>query len=128
MTDVQTPEVVDMSDVAWTDICSAASLQPERGVAALVDGHPVAVFLVGDGDIYAVDHIDPLSDTPTMARGIVGSVDGRPTIAAPLLKERYDLATGERVDGDGPALQPHDARIREGRVEVRANVMPAKSS
>jgi Rieske 2Fe-2S protein/uroporphyrinogen-III synthase HemD len=58
----------------WTDICDADLLQPERAVAALVDGRQVAVVLLADGAVYAVGHHDPYADANVMARGIVGSV------------------------------------------------------
>ena len=38
----------------WTAICRTDRLTPDRGVAALVDGAPVAVFLLSDGATYAI--------------------------------------------------------------------------
>ena len=42
----------------WTSVCRLRDLEPERGVAALVDGAQVAVFLLQDGTVHAVDHLD----------------------------------------------------------------------
>ena len=42
-----------------------------------------------------MDHHDPHTGAPVMARGIVGSRGDRPTIASPLHKQVYDLGTGE---------------------------------
>ena len=38
-----------------------AALTPDRGVAVLVDGRQVAVFLLGDGALHAIDNHDPIS-------------------------------------------------------------------
>ncbi len=61
-----------------------------------------------------------------MARGIVGSVDGWPTVAAPLLKERYELETGRCLSDETLTLGVFPARIRDGNVEVRTNVILEK--
>ena len=95
-----------------------------RGVAALLDGQPVAVFLIGE-KLYAVDHCDPVSQTLTMARGLVGSVAGTPIVIAPMFKGRYQLATGRSLDG-GADLQMYPVRVCGGRVEASANVTSGK--
>lgn len=120
----------DASDArpGWVDIASSADIAIDRGVAALVDGEPVAVFRLvanpgGDEQWFAVDHTDPISGALVIARGLVGStdIDGVEvmTVASPIHKERYNLATGERLDGAGPALHVWEIVERAGRVLVR---------
>lgn len=102
-------------------ICPIDRIVPDRGVAALVQGHPVAVFLLSDGLLAAVDHIDPFADAPVMARGLVGSHEGRTTVASPLLKQRFDLVTGQCLDSDDRTknLAVHTAFVADGWVYVR---------
>lgn len=103
---------------AWMDVCALAELEPFWGEAALVAGHQVAVVRLPDDRLFAVGNLDPVAGAQVMSRGIVGSRGDRPTIASPLHKEVYDLATGERLGADGPGLGTYPVRIVDGRVEV----------
>jgi nitrite reductase (NADH) small subunit len=102
----------------WTAICAYAILQPERGVAALVDGAQVAVFRTHDGRLYAIDNVDPFSGAPVLSRGIVGSRGDAPTVASPLHKQVYDLRTGRCLDDPGVSVRTHPVRRRAGQVEI----------
>jgi len=99
-------------------VCVARRLTPDRGVAALVDGTPVAVFRLSTGELHAVDNIDPISGASVLSRGIVGDVDGRPTVASPLYKQRFDLLTGQCLDADA-SIRVHDVMEIDGMVHVR---------
>jgi nitrite reductase (NADH) small subunit len=100
-----------------TPVCRVADLVPERGVAAIVDGVQIAVFLVG-GELFAVDHRDPASGANVLARGLVGSVEDRVYVASPLFKHRYDLRTGAALDS-GTGIGVHHAVVSGGVVHVR---------
>ncbi len=116
------PAVDDLE--VWFSICNADTVSLDRGIAALVDGYPIAIFRLAPVDAgsseswHAVDHLDPRTGTPTIARGLVGSVGDRPVVAAPLHKERYDLVTGACLDDPELALRVHDVRVTDGVVEV----------
>ena len=110
--------VTDRDVREWVGVCAMASMIPDRGVAALVDGHPVAVFLLSDGSLNAVDNVDPCSGAGVLSRGIVGDADGIVTVASPLYKQRFDLATGRCLDAE-VSITVHRARIVDGRIEVR---------
>jgi nitrite reductase (NADH) small subunit len=105
-----------------TAVCAYDDLQPERGVAALVDGRQVAVFRLHDGSVRAVDHRDPFSGAHVMARGIVGSRGAVPTVASPMFKQVFDLATGECLDDPDVRLRVFPAEVRDGVVHVLAPV------
>lgn len=107
-----------MTVVTWTAVCAVDALTPGRGVAALVDGEQVAVFLLGDGTVRAVGNHDPFSRANVLSRGIVGSKGGAVTVASPVYKQRFDLDTGRCLDDDTVAIPVYDARIVDGRVEV----------
>ena len=106
----------------WTRVCALSQLIPERGVPALVDGEPIALFLLDDGTVHAVGHHDPFSNTNVMARGMVGSIgDGdsyRDTVASPMYKQVFDLATGECLTEPEKCLPVWPVRIVDRHVEV----------
>jgi nitrite reductase (NADH) small subunit len=98
--------------MSWTTVCAVDRLTPDRGVAALVDGRAVAVFRLSDGSLHAVDNVDPCSGASVLSRGIVGDVAGAATVASPLYKQRFVLATGTCLDSDdGVAVAVHETRL-----------------
>ena len=104
----------------WTTVCPYDRLEPERGVAALVDGAQVALFRTHDGELYAIDNRDPIAGANVMSRGIVGTRGDAPTVASPLHKQVYDLRSGECLDVPGVAVATWPVRCRDGVVEVGA--------
>ncbi|CAA9227399.1 MAG: Nitrite reductase [NAD(P)H] small subunit [uncultured Acidimicrobiales bacterium] len=103
---------------AWHDVCELDRLTVERGVAALVDGRPVALFRLDDDEVVAVDDTDPFWGVPVLSRGLVGCVGGRDTLASPLLKQRFDLRTGDCLDDPAQKVAVWPVRVRNGRVAV----------
>ncbi|MFD0973624.1 nitrite reductase small subunit NirD [Plantactinospora endophytica] len=115
-------------DVSWTPVCPYPRLEPERGVAALIDGEQVAVFRTYDGRLFAIGQQDPIAKAYVMARGIVGSRGEIPTVASPLHKQVYDLRTGDCLDVPGVAVPTYPVRLRDGLVEVAPRQRPAGDS
>ena len=101
------------------EICPYERLEPERGVAALVNGAQVAVFRTHDGSLHAISNFDPYARANVLSRGIVGSRGDAPTVASPMHKQVYDLRTGECLDLPGVAVTTYPVRCRDGLVEVR---------
>lgn len=106
-------------DGDFTIVCPRARLQRGRGVAALVDGEAVALFVLDDGTVHAIANIDPFSGASVLSRGLVGDCNGEPTVASPLYKQRFSLLTGWCLDDPGVAILVHEARVRDGHVEIR---------
>ena len=102
----------------WVPVCTVDRLIPDRGVAAMVEGRQVAVFLLGNGDLYAVDNHDPFSRANVLSRGLVGDLDGVPTVASPVYKQRFDLRTGQCVDDGTVQIATFPARKGGGVVEI----------
>lgn len=109
---------VAVAEYVWTPVCERSRLQPERGVAALVDGRQIALFLLADGTVRAVDNHDPFSGAYVLSRGIVGSRGGSPTIASPMLKQVFDLDTGQCLDDPGVSIDCYDVRLNGDTVEL----------
>jgi nitrite reductase (NADH) small subunit len=102
----------------WTAVCPLDRLQPERGVAALVDGEPVAVFRTHDDRLFALHNVDPFSGASVLARGIVGDLDGRPVVASPLHKQHFVLETGTAVEDGTVRVATYRVRTVDGTVEI----------
>lgn len=107
----------------WFRMCALDALVPDRGAAAIVGDRQVALFrLSGSTEIHAVDHCDPFSRANVMARGLVGSRGGVPTIASPMHKQSFDLRTGQCLDEPEVCLEVWPTRVAEGWVEVCAGL------
>jgi nitrite reductase (NADH) small subunit len=113
-----------LDTLVWTPICPYDRLEPERGVAALVDGVQIAIFRTHEGALYAIGNHDPIAGASVMSRGIVGTRGDAPTVASPLHKQVYDLRTGECLDAPGVQVPVYPVRTRDGLVQVCARPQP----
>ena len=104
--------------MTWDIVCPYHRLEPERGVAALVGGTPVALFRLHDGTLRAIGNVDPFTGASVLSRGIVGSRGEAPTVASPLHKQVYDLRTGVCLDAPEVRVPVYPVRLRAGLVEV----------
>ncbi len=111
------PETTDLKielqlENGWFTVCELARLLPGRGVAALLpDGRQAALFRDRSGKLYAIDNRDPFGGAAVLSRGLTGTHQGRPFVASPLLKQRFDLESGVCLD---------DESVRVATYEVRA--------
>ncbi|GAA2431922.1 nitrite reductase small subunit NirD [Streptomyces glaucus] len=112
------PETTDLKvqlllDGDWFTVCDLNALLPGRGVAALLpDGRQAALFRDRGGALYALDNRDPFTGAAVLSRGLTGTHRGRPFVASPLLKQRFDLLSGQCLD---------DATVRVAAYRVRAS-------
>lgn len=113
-----TPRTVRRAGAEWFRVCELRDLEDSWGEAALVNGHQLALFRVGDRDVFAVAHADPATRSHVMARGMVGLRGITHTIASPLHKEVYSLATGECFGNPALRLGTYPVRVVDGAVEV----------
>jgi nitrite reductase (NADH) small subunit len=104
--------------MTWTTVCALDVLAIDRGTAALIDGHQVAIFRLASGDVYAIDHRDPFSGANVLARGLVGTRGDVPTVASPVYKQVFDLTTGACLDDETVAVRSWPARVVDGMVEI----------
>jgi len=115
-----TAQIVDTAsvDTAWTVVARLEELPVDRGVAALVEGEAVAVFRLADGTLAAIDHVEPFTGVPVLARGLVGSVGDVTFVASPLHKQRFDLHTGRCLDDPAVAVRVWPVTVADGIVRV----------
>ncbi|GLW45798.1 nitrite reductase small subunit [Streptomyces sp. NBRC 14336] len=111
------PETTDLKvqlrlgDDEWFTVCDLGRLLPGRGAAALLpDGSQVALFRDRAGELYAIDNRDPFTGAGVLSRGLTGSLQGRPFVASPLLKQRFDLATGQCLDDETVRVRTYTVR------------------
>jgi nitrite reductase (NADH) small subunit len=110
------PETTDLKvqlllDGDWFTVCDLSALLPGRGVAALLpDGRQVALFRDRAGKLYAIDNRDPFGGAAVLSRGLTGNAQGRPFVASPLLKQRFDLETGQCLDDEAVRVTTYEVR------------------
>lgn len=115
---VAADDAVLEGEPAWSEVCPVERITADTGVAALFGTEQVAVFRLADGRLFAVANRDPASGADVLARGIVGDSAGRPFVASPLYKQRFDLATGDCLDDPGLRLSTWPVRQVGGVVLV----------
>jgi len=103
---------------AYTPVCRIEQVPVERGVAALVGTEQVALFRTADGTVHALGNRDPFSGAMVLSRGIVGSRGATATVASPMYKQVFDLASGVCLDEPDVAVPAYPVQVRNGLVEV----------
>ena len=102
----------------WVDVCSLDDIVVGTGVAALVQGHQVAIFRPQPEQLFALSNFDPFSRAFVMSRGIVGDKQGVLKVASPIYKQNFELATGQCLDEPKVRLPSYPVSIERGRVLV----------
>ncbi|MFJ3619703.1 nitrite reductase small subunit NirD [Streptomyces iakyrus] len=98
-------------DDDWFAVCDLGTLLPGRGVAALLpDGRQAAIFRDRSGELFAIDNRDPFTGAAVLSRGLTGTHQGRPFVASPLLKQRFDLASGQCLDDEAVRVTAYKVR------------------
>lgn len=111
--------IVERHPAPPVTVCELDRLEPERGVAALVAGHQVALFRLPDGSLHAIDHRDPATGANVLARGLLGTTaEGEWYVASPLHKHRYALRDGRCLTDPALAVAVHQVAVVDGAVEV----------
>ena len=111
-------DALTLSSKTWVDICDVEDLLPERGVRALVGADHVAVFRMYDGDVHALDDVDPFSGASVLSRGIVGTREDAPVVSSPMFRQAFDLRTGQCLDVPSVFVRVFATRVDTGRVFV----------
>ncbi|MFD4273763.1 nitrite reductase small subunit NirD [Streptomyces cyaneofuscatus] len=96
----------------WLTVCDLDRLSPGRGVAVLLpDGGQAALFMDRAGVVRAISNRDPFTGAYVLSRGLLGSAGGRPFVASPLLKQRFDLETGVCLDDEEVSVPVYAVRV-----------------
>ncbi|RDS86052.1 nitrite reductase small subunit NirD [Dyella psychrodurans] len=100
----------------WVLVCELEDIVPNTGVCALVDDEQVAVFRVGEHELYAIDNVDPNAGASVLSRGLIGSLGERVVVASPIYKQHFDLHTGECLEAPEHSVRTWQVRIDRGLV------------
>jgi nitrite reductase (NADH) small subunit len=104
----------------WTEICSVNDLTPNGGTCAYYNEQQVAIFLCKrNNKVYAIDNFDPFGEANVLSRGLMGSTQEITYVASPLLKQRFNLSTGECLDSEIHKLKTFDVRIIDEQVQLK---------
>lgn len=107
----------------WTLVCRLDDILPGSGVAALVQGKPVAVFRLAGDRVYVIGNVDPFSGASVLSRGIVGDIGGDPVVASPVYKQHFRLADGRCREDESVGVASYRVAVVDGGVIVQS---PAK--
>jgi nitrite reductase (NADH) small subunit len=107
-----------VGDAPWTPVCKFDDLEVERGAAALVNGHAVALFRMADDQVYAVGNHDPISKASGLARGIVATRGDVPIVGSPMHKHAFDLRTGRCLEDPTVSVASYQVNVVGGVVHV----------
>lgn len=111
-----------VSEGAWSPVCRCTDLEIERGATALVNGHAVALFRMGESEIYALGNHDPFARTGMLARGIVGRRNDVPFVGSPTHKQSFDLRNGQCLDDPSVHVPTYLVKVVDGVVHVGPRV------
>lgn len=108
----------------WQDICETSEILPNIGVCALFENQQVAIFKVidinGCEQLFAINNYCPFSNSNTLSRGLVGSVESKTVVASPLYKQHFDLATGICVEDNDVSVNIYSVRVDGNTVQLAA--------
>ncbi len=108
----------------WEDICETSDILPNIGVCALFEDQQVAIFKVidqaGSEQLYAISNYCPFSESNTLSRGLIGSLDEKIVVASPLYKQHFDLATGICLEDDGIKVNTYPVRLEGSTIQLEA--------
>ena len=110
----------------WIHICTVQDLPLDAGVAALLHADTpeetqIALFRTGDNDtVYAISNFDPFSEANVLARGILCSFGEQIAVASPVLKEHFDLSTGQCFEDENVSIATFSVKIADGNVLIAA--------
>lgn len=110
----------DHDELYWVRVCSLGAILPDSGVAALAEGHQIAVFRYGKSRLFALENRDPSSGVNALSRGLVGDAEGVPKVVSPLTKHAFSLETGVSLTEPTLAARVVPVRLKNGVVEVFA--------
>lgn len=102
----------------WLPVCGIADILPGTGVCALLGAKHIAVFRVGDDQLFALDNVDPRSGASVLSRGLTGNLGDHLVVASPLYKNHFDLRTGECLESPEHSVRTYPVQVRDGLVSV----------
>jgi nitrite reductase (NADH) small subunit len=103
----------------WVQVCYLDDIVPNTGVCALVDDEQVAIFRIGESELYALDNYDPNAKASVLSRGLIGNLGERLVVASPIYKHHFDLRTGECLEAPEHSVHAWQVKLQGEHVLLR---------
>ena len=102
----------------WTDICALEDLEPNSGVAALLDNQQIALFYLPSQNptVYAIGNYDPISKAQVLSRGMVGELSGELVVASPVYKQHFRLNDGSCIEDETAQAGCWPCKVENDRI------------
>ncbi|MGB3673106.1 MAG: nitrite reductase small subunit NirD [Candidatus Nanopelagicales bacterium] len=100
--------------MTWTTVGRTEDLTRGEGRAYVVGERQIAVFLLGDGTVRAVDAVCPHQGGPLAD----GQLDGD-VVVCPLHQYAYSLTGGACTDEGIGSVAVYEAQVSDGEIAVR---------
>lgn len=113
--------------MTWETICDINDVPKNAGVAALVNGHQIAIFNM-EGSFYATDNWCPFANANVISRGILCSLKDRVWVASPMYKQHFSLEDGSCMEDDSVSIGVYDISADSGSIEVDTTNIPAAAA
>lgn len=84
----------------------------------MIGGVQLALFRTYDDQVFAIGNIDPFTGSAVLSRGIVGNRGEVSTVASPLHKQVFALASGQCLDDPEVCVPRYRTRVVHGMVEA----------
>jgi chlorite dismutase/nitrite reductase/ring-hydroxylating ferredoxin subunit len=111
------PAEVEAASELWAEVCPLNELEPGGSRVAYLGGHQVAVFNV-EGQLYAISNRCSHARGP-LSEGEVEVTGARCIVTCPWHYGRFDLGTGEAVEGVVSAsVATYLVEVRDGVIHV----------
>ena len=108
------------------NICKVSDILPNTGICALIGEEHIAIFRTWDDQVFAIDNVDPFSKASVLSRGIIGNTGDTVYVASPILKQRFDLKTGQCLDDETVKLRTYSASIEGENIYLDKDDVEAK--
>jgi nitrite reductase (NADH) small subunit len=122
MSSVKKVEATNPNEQKLTTViaCRQSDLVENSGITALIDGQQIALFYITKPEptVYAIGNHDPFSKTNILSRGILCEINGRLSVASPMYKQHFDLATGQCIEDNSVSVPVYPAKIVVEHVQL----------
>jgi len=114
--------MTEKTHTPWMPVCTIDQLQPNSGVAALIEEQQIALFYLPDHqpEVYAIGNFDPISKANVLSRGIVGELGGELVVASPVYKQHFRLKDGHCLEEESAHAGSWPCRIDGDQVLIQA--------
>lgn len=103
----------------FIEVCGLNDINLDTGVCALVNDQQVAIFRPASSQqVFAINNYDPIGKASVLSRGLISDVKGKLTVASPLYKQHFCLASGECLEDDTIQVSSYQTKIINDRVWI----------